>query len=102
MMAEDFSAFRRNPAAGAAIGARPPGGAHKLKSMGPFKSGSHLARGAILVFAKLDRLTRNVDLLRPLVASEVDLALISRAFRRARLAVFSSRRWPQLQSLRLS
>jgi DNA invertase Pin-like site-specific DNA recombinase len=29
--------------------------------------------GATLVFAKLDRLTRNVDLLRALVASEVDL-----------------------------
>src|SRR6202022_3796141 len=31
------------------------------------------AVGAKLVFAKLDRLTRNVDLLRSLVASEVDL-----------------------------
>jgi DNA invertase Pin-like site-specific DNA recombinase len=31
------------------------------------------ATGATLVFAKLDRLTRNVDLLRALVASEVDL-----------------------------
>src|SRR5262245_50216762 len=31
------------------------------------------AMGAKLVFAKLDRLTRNVDLLRSLVASEVDL-----------------------------
>ncbi len=31
------------------------------------------AIGAKLVFAKLDRLTRNVDLLRSLVASEVDL-----------------------------
>src|SRR5262245_15247117 len=31
------------------------------------------AIGATLVFAKLDRLTRNVDLLRDLVASEVDL-----------------------------
>ena len=29
--------------------------------------------GATLVFAKLDRLTRNVDLLRSLVASNVDL-----------------------------
>src|SRR5215475_7319587 len=31
------------------------------------------AIGATLVFAKLDRLTRNVDLLRSLVASDVDL-----------------------------
>ena len=31
------------------------------------------AIGAKLVFAKLDRLTRNVDLLRSLVASGVDL-----------------------------
>ena len=31
------------------------------------------AIGATVVFAKLDRLTRNVDLLRRLVASEVDL-----------------------------
>jgi DNA invertase Pin-like site-specific DNA recombinase len=31
------------------------------------------AIGATLVFAKLDRLTRNVDLLRALVASNVDL-----------------------------
>src|SRR5215210_3886821 len=31
------------------------------------------AIGATVVFAKLDRLTRNVDLLRSLVASEVDL-----------------------------
>src|SRR5262249_43974033 len=31
------------------------------------------ALGATLVFAKLDRLTRNVDLLRSLVASGVDL-----------------------------
>src|SRR5262245_15120719 len=31
------------------------------------------AMGATLVFAKLDRLTRNVDLLRSLVASDVDL-----------------------------
>ena len=31
------------------------------------------ALGATLVFAKLDRLTRNVDLLRSLVASDVDL-----------------------------
>jgi DNA invertase Pin-like site-specific DNA recombinase len=30
--------------------------------------------GATLIFAKLDRLTRNVDLLRALVASDVDLA----------------------------
>jgi DNA invertase Pin-like site-specific DNA recombinase len=35
---------------------------------------SHVkAIGAKLVFAKLDRLTRNVDLLRSLMASEVDL-----------------------------
>ena len=33
------------------------------------------AIGATLVFAKLDRLTRNVDLLRSLVASDVDLLL---------------------------
>jgi DNA invertase Pin-like site-specific DNA recombinase len=32
------------------------------------------AVGATLIFAKLDRLTRNVDLLRALVASDVDLA----------------------------
>jgi len=32
------------------------------------------ALGATVVFAKLDRLTRNVDLLRSLVASDVDLA----------------------------
>ncbi len=31
------------------------------------------ALGATMVFAKLDRLTRNVDLLRSLVASVVDL-----------------------------
>src|SRR5262249_58559748 len=31
------------------------------------------ATGATLIFAKLDRLTRNVDLLRALVASDVDL-----------------------------
>ena len=31
------------------------------------------AIGATLVFAKLDRLTRNVDLLRSLVATDVDL-----------------------------
>ncbi len=31
------------------------------------------AIGATVVFAKLDRLTRNVDLLRSLVASDVDL-----------------------------
>jgi DNA invertase Pin-like site-specific DNA recombinase len=34
---------------------------------------SHATVGAKLAFAKLDRLTRNVDLLRSLVASEVDL-----------------------------
>lgn len=33
------------------------------------------AIGATVVFAKLDRLTRNVDLLRALVASDVDLVL---------------------------
>src|SRR5262249_47506718 len=33
------------------------------------------AIGATVVFAKLDRLTRNVDLLRRLVASEVELVL---------------------------
>jgi DNA invertase Pin-like site-specific DNA recombinase len=31
------------------------------------------AIGATVVFAKLDRLTRNVDLLRSMVASDVDL-----------------------------
>ena len=34
------------------------------------------AIGATVVFAKLDRLTRNVDLLRSLVASDVDLSVL--------------------------
>ena len=54
------------------------------------------AIGATLVFAKLDRLTRNVDLLRALVASGVDLVFCDLPTSLQGLwAASCSRRWPQ-------
>src|SRR5882757_3141806 len=52
------------------------------------------AIGATLVFAKLDRLTRNVDLLRALVASNVDLVFCDLPHvPREPWAVSYSRKW---------
>lgn len=54
------------------------------------------AIGATLAFAKLDRLTRNVDLLRTLVASGVDLVFCDLPTSRPeRWVAFCSPKWPQ-------
>ena len=59
------------------------------------------AIGATVVFAKLDRLTRNVDLLRTLVSSGVDLVFCDLPTSlRALWAASCSHRWHQWPSLR--
>ena len=59
------------------------------------------AIGATVVFAKLDRLTRNVDLLRTLVSSDVDLVSVTCLTFRLGLWGASClrrwRRWPNLK-----
>ena len=59
------------------------------------------AIGATIVFAKLDRLSRNVDLLRSLVASDVDLVFCDLPHvPPGRWGASCSRRWLPWRSLR--